>query len=332
LGSKIVSIAQTIPPRKITNQYFNDLYNQDLDTFLREKRNIFERYWMNSDQATSDLVTAAAETALAKAHLTADQLDLIIVATDTPDYASPSTASIVQFRLKAINAGAFDINAACAGFVTGLTTAHHFLNSQPNMKNILLVGAYGMSKHLDMADYKIASLFADGAGAVIMQKTEDPNDGVQATDLWADGQYYDAMGLYGGGTRAPMTEGVMKEHMHQLKFLRKIPAEFNAFHWPRIVNKICDRAQIRPTDVKKFFLTQINIDSIRQTMQALGLPIERSHNIMDRFGYTGSACIPMAIADACDQHLLKKGDWICLVGSGGGVSMGGALMRWSFDT
>lgn len=332
MPSRIISVGQYVPPRKITNQFFNDYYKQDVDTFLREKRNIRERYWSEPEQATSDLIVPAAEEALKKAHLKAEDLDLIIVATDTPDYMSPSTASVVQFRLKAVNAGAFDINAACAGFVTAVINAHHFLNSQPNMKNILVVGAYGMSKHLDMADYKISTLFADGAAAVVMQRSDDAADGIQATDLWADGQYFDAMGIYGGGTKMPITEKVTSEKMHQLKFLRKIPPEFNAHHWPRIVKKLCDQAGINPGEVKRYFLTQINIDSIRQTMERLELPAERSHNIMDRFGYTGSACIPMAIYDACDQHQLKKGDWVCLIGSGGGVSMGGLLMRWSFDT
>jgi 3-oxoacyl-[acyl-carrier-protein] synthase III len=331
LASKIISIGQYVPPRLIPNQYFNDLYKQDVDTFLREKRNIHQRYWMNPEQATSDLIVPAAEEAMKNAGLVATDLDLIIVATDTPDFMSPSTAAVVQNRLKATNAGAFDINAACAGFVTALSTAHHFL-SGGKLKNILVVGAYGMSKHLDMADYKIASLFADGAGAVIVQRTEDSNDGIQATDLWADGQYFDAMGIYGGGTRSPISDGVLRDKMHLLKFMRKIPPEFNAHHWPRIVKKMCDEVKINPGQVKQYFLTQINIDSIRQTMERLELPVERAHNIMDCYGYTGSACLPMALYDACKKHQLKKGDWICFVGSGGGVSMGGALIRWSFDT
>ena len=313
MPSRIISVGQYVPKRKITNQYFNDLYKQDVDTFLREKRNIKERYWAEPEQATSDLIVPAAEEALKNAGLNAEDLNLIIVATD---FKSPSTASIVQFRLKAVNAGAFDVNAACAGFVTAVTTAHHFLNSNPEVKNILVIGAYKMSQYLDMNDYKIATLFADGAAAAIVQRSDDSTDGIQATDLWADGQYFDAMGIY----------------TSQLQFVRKIPPEFNAHHWPRIVKKLCDQAKINPGDVKQYFLTQINIDSIRQTMDRLELPHERSHNIMDKYGYTGSACIPMAIYDACSQHLLKKGDWVCMVGSGGGVSMGGILMRWSFDT
>ena len=118
MASRLVSLGQYVPPRKITNQYFNDLYKQDIDTFLREKRNIRVRYWAEPNQATSDLILPAAEEAIKKAGLKAADLDLIIVATDTPDFISPSTASVVQYRLQASNAGVFDVNAACAGFVT----------------------------------------------------------------------------------------------------------------------------------------------------------------------------------------------------------------------
>lgn len=332
MASRIISTGMHVPARKITNQYFNDLYKTDVDTFLREKRNIFERYWCEPNEATSDLILPAAHMALKNANLRAEDLDLVIVATDTPDYVSPSTASVVQYKLKAVNAGAFDMNAACAGFVTGLTTAHHFLNSSKNHKNILVIGAYAMSKHLNMDDYKIASLFADGVGAAILQKSNNADEGIIATDLWADGQFFDAMGIYAGGTRAPLSETVLKEKSHQLKFARKIPPEFNSTHWPRIINNICGDAGIQPEDVKTFFLTQINIDSIRQTMEVLKLPQERAHNIMNCYGYTGSACLPMALHDAASKHLLKRGDWVCLIGSGGGVSMGGVLIRWSYDT
>ena len=208
-----------------------------------------------------------------------------------------------------------------------MTTAHNFIQAQPELKNILVVGAYGMSKYLDMADYKIASLFADGAAAAVIQRCEDTDDGIQATYLWADGQYYDAMGIYAGGTRTPTTPQVLEEKTHLLKFLRKIPPEFNAHHWPRIVRVLCDKAGINSGQVSKYFLTQINIDSITQTMDRLEIPRDRAHNIMDCYGYTGSACIPMAMYDAHSKGVLKKGDWVCLVGSGGGVSMGGVLLQ-----
>lgn len=329
--AKIASVASCVPERLITNQYFNDLYKQDLDTFLRTKRNIKQRYFMRPDQSTADLIVPAAEKALARAELTAEDLDLIIIATDTPDFISPPTAAVVQHRLGAKNAGIFDLNAACAGFITALSVGNNFISAQTEIENVLVVGAYGMSKHLDFDDYKIASLFADGAGAVILQATQNPHDGIMATYLWSDGQYHDAMGIYAGGTATPLTIESLTDKKHLLKFLRKIPPEFNAEHWPRIAKLLLQKVNAMPQEVRKYFLTQINIDSIHQTLDRLEVAHDRSHNIMDRYGYTGSACIPMAIADAADQGLLKKDDLILLIGSGGGVAMGGAVIRWSYD-
>ncbi|MGE0764011.1 MAG: 3-oxoacyl-ACP synthase III family protein [Bdellovibrionales bacterium] len=328
--AKISGVGMCVPERLIPNSYFDELHKQDLGTFLREKRNIHQRYFMRDDQATSDLIVPAAEKALKAAGISAKDLQLIIVATDTPDFISPPTAAVVQHRLQATNAGVFDLNAACAGFVTGLDTAAKFIKADERYQNVLVVGAYGMSKHLDFADYKIASLFADGAGAAVLQPTENPQEGILASYLWADGQFHDAMGIYAGGTARPINQDVLHSKMHQLKFLRKIPAQFNAEHWPRIANLLLQKIGARAQDVNHYFLTQINIDSIHQTMDRLEVPRQRSHNIMNIYGYTGSACLPMAMADALEQGKLKKGDLVLMIGSGGGVAMGGAAIRWSY--
>lgn len=319
-----------VPGQPIENKVFNARYQKDIDAFLREKRNIYQRYFMKSEEATSDLILPAANQALQRAKKSAEQIDLIIVATDTPDYVSPSTASVVQHMLGAKNAGFFDLNTACAGFVTALDMAAKYIASDKSYRNILVVGAYAMSKYLDWDDHKTATVFADGAAAVVVSEGDEP--GVLAARLFGDGVYHDYMGIYGGGTRTPITPQVIEEKKHLLKFEKRIPPEFNAEHWPRIIFEIADRAQVRVQDIKHFFMTQINIDAIRQTMEKLELPFERAFNVMDRYGYTGSACIPMAIDTSASQHVLKKGDLVCLMGSGGGVSMAGVLLRWSYDT
>jgi 3-oxoacyl-[acyl-carrier-protein] synthase-3 len=330
--AKIRAVALHHPERLVTNQFFNDLYQKDLDTFLRTQRNIYQRYFMAENEATSDLILPAAQRALEQAGLKPSDLDLIIVATDTPDFVSPSTASVVHSKLGATNAGAFDVNAACAGFVTALDLAAKYIQGDERIQNILVVGAYGMSKFLNFDDYKIASLFADGAGCAVIQATTDPDEGLLETYLWADGSYHDAMGIYAGGTAQPIHHDTLDKKSHLLNFVRKIPPEFNAHHWPRVAHLLLDRARLTTKDVRHFFLTQINIDSIHQTMDALKVPRERSFNIMNTYGYTGSACLPMAMAQAQSEHILKKGDLILMIGSGGGVSMGGVLLRWSYDT
>lgn len=330
--SKIVGTGLYAPERLVPNQYFNDLYKIDVDKFLREKRNIFQRHYMNADQASSDLIVPAAQEALKNAGITADDIDLLIVATDTPDYISPSTASVVQHKLKATNAGTFDVNTACSGFVTSLDIANKFIVADERYKNILVTGVYGMSKYLDWDDYKISSLMGDGAGAVVLRATHAKDHGILASQMFTDGQYHDHMGIFGGGTYRPMTKELIDAKGHLLSFAKRIPPEVNSIHWPRLAKIMLDRTGRKVEDVNHFFLTQININSITETLDALGVPHSKSHNIMDRFGYTGSGCIPMAMADAVRSHKLKKGDFVILIGSGGGMSMAAMALEWGYDT
>ncbi len=320
-----------VPEKIVKNQFFNEMYKKDIDTFLREQRNIFERRWMSPEQATSDLILPAAEEALKNAGISARDLDLIVVATDTPDYLSPSTAAVVQHKLQATRAGTFDINSACAGFVTALDLASKYIVADRRYENILVVGAYGMSKYLNFDDFKIATLFADGASAAVVQPSKD-NSGILASELYTDGQYHDYMGVYAGGTHMPVTHQVIENRGHLLNFAKKIPIETNGTHWPRLTHTLLDRIGKKPEDVKMFFLTQININSINEALDNLKLPRNLSHNIMDRFGYTGSAAVGMCLADAARAHRLKKGDLVILLGSGGGLSMAALAMEWSYDT
>jgi 3-oxoacyl-[acyl-carrier-protein] synthase-3 len=326
----IRGVGHHVPQRRISNQYFNDLYNKDIDSFLRERRNIEQRFFMEEGECTSDLIVPAAERALAMAQLNATDLDLIIIATDTPDYISPSTAAVVQYKLGATKAGCFDLNSACAGFVTALDTANKFIAADSGYQHILVVGAYGMSRYLDFDDYKIASMFADGAGACVLSRSREGH-GILASELYADGQYHDYMGVYAGGTFKKITPETIQNKDHLLNFAKKIPVETNAVHWPRLTHAILDRIQKKTADIDCFFLTQLNIDTINTALDSLGLPHDRSHNVMNQFGYTGSACIPMAISDAVEKGRVKKGDLIFMLGSGGGLSMAALAMTWGLD-
>lgn len=328
----IVGTGFYAPEKVITNQYFNDFYKKDIDTFLKESRNIKERRWKNENQRTSDLILPAAEKALKQAGLTANDLDLIIVATDTPDYISPSTASVIQHKLQALNAGTFDINTACAGFVTACDMASKYIKADAHYKNILVVGAYAMSPFINMDDYKIATLFADGAGAAILQATDDESLGFLTSTMYTDGQYHDYMGIYSGGSAQPMTLQVLEQKQHLLAFPKRIPPETNGIHWPRLTKKVLEPLGATPHDVSHFFITQFNVQSIYETMDRLEVSRDKAHLIMDRFGYTGSASIGMALGDAVDAHKLKKGDLVVMLGSGGGMSMVATAFRWSYDT
>jgi 3-oxoacyl-[acyl-carrier-protein] synthase-3 len=321
------------PERVVENDFFSKKYGRDMDSFLREQRNIFQRRFMSDAQTTSDLIVPAAEEAMKNAGVSALDIDLLIVSTDTPDYVSPSTAAVVQHKMGLLKAGTFDINSACAGFVTATDIASKYIMADERYSNILVVGAYGMSKFFDWSDYKVTSVFADGAGAAVIQRAPAGSAyGVQASQLFTDGQYHDYMGIYAGGTKYPISEQTVADRKHLLQFTKRIPPETNGEHWPRLTNIMLDRVNARVADVSHFFFTQININSIVETMAKLGAPLEKAHNVMDRFGYTGSACIPMAIADAARSHKLHKGDLVMVLGSGGGMSMAAMAMRWGYDS
>lgn len=316
------------PVNVLKNDYFDKLYDKDISTFLREQRNILERRWMDSSQRTSDLILPAAQHALSSAKITAKDLDLIIVATDTPDYLSPSTASVIQYRLDAVNAGAFDLNAACAGFVTACDVAGKFITADEKYKNILVVGAYAMSKYLDKSDYKTTSLFADGAACAVIQASTN-GYGFLASTMYTDGQYHDYMGIYAGGSAKSISHEVIENKEHLLAFPKRVPSETNGIHWPRLTRLLLDQIQKRPEDVKHFFITQFNVQSIYETMDKLNLPRERAHLVMQKFGYTGSASIGMCLDDAVKNEKLKKGDLCIMLGSGGGLSMTALALEWA---
>jgi len=326
-NANIIAQAAYAPERIIPNQYFNELLGEDVDTWLSENVRIFERRWCGEDQSTADLCLEVGQQCMESAGLKAGQLDLIIIATDTPEYISPSTASVVQDRLGAKNAGTFDINTACAGFVTALDIGSKYIRADEQYNNILVIGAYAMSKYLNLEDKKTVTLFADGAGAVILQATENQENGFLASELITQGQYNSWMGIYAGGSHQPVNEQTLEQHDHQLKFVRKFPKELNQRMWSQMTLNLCKRLSITPDDIDHFFITQININSIWATLDILGQAHEKAHTIMHHYGYTGSACIPMAFDDAMKKGLVKKGDLVVFIGSGGGLAFASAAFR-----
>ncbi len=326
-NARIISTAFYAPEKVLTNQYFNDLLGEDVDTWLSENLTIRERRWCADDESTADLACRAGEQAISGAGLSPKDIDLIILSTDTPEYISPSTSSVVQYRLGMVNAGTFDINTACAGFVTGVDIGSKYIRADEQYNNILVIGAYAMSKYLDMADKKTVTLFADGAGAVVLQATKEDR-GFLKSLLYTEGQYHDWMGIYAGGTYKPVNQDVLNSKDHLLKFVKKFPKEINPTTWSRMIREAVESSGNSLSDVSMIFLTQININSIRETLDILGLKMNQTHTVMDRYGYTGSACIPMALAEANELGKLKDNDLIVFMGSGGGLSFATAVFRW----
>lgn len=327
--AQILSTGSYVPDRIVTNQEIDEILGVSTSEWLEENVGIRERRWMADDQTTSDLIVAASSRALEKAVVSAEELDLIIVSTDTPDYLSPSTSIVVQHKLGAVNAGSYDVNSACAGWVTALDQGARYLATEPTMKYVLVTGGYGMSRFLNFKDKKTANLFADGAGAVVLGVGEEA--GFLASNLFAKGEYHDALGIYCGGTYCPPTpENIEKFGPPVVEFVKKFPKTFNTDYWPPLVKGALDKAGLSFDDVDQYYWTQLNVRTIEYMMELLKQPIEKTHWVMDKWGYTGSPCVVMALDDAISQGKgPKPGETIVFCASGGGISMASSVWKWT---
>ena len=329
-NAQILSTGRYIPAKRLDNAFFDARFDKPVGQWLVDNGGIEARHVMADDEVTSDLVVNAAKQALQRADVKATDLDLIIVATDTPDYISPSTASVVQHKLGAIHAGVFDVNAACAGWVSALDIAARFVATDVDINRVLVCGAYGMTRYLYWDDKKTATLFADGAGAVVVGATESV--GYLAGKLEADGQYHDALGIYTGGTAKPATlQNVTESGPPTVRFVRKFPSTFNSDRWPTLITSTLAKAEKTVEEVALFIFTQLNARTIETVMDRLHVPMERTNMVMDKWGYLGSACIPVAFDDAVEKAPLKDGDLVVFCATGGGLSMGCSAWQWSND-
>ncbi len=323
----IHSTGSSLPQRIVPNTYFNELLGEDVDTWLQENLTIKERRWMSEEESVADLCAASARQAMLQGGVQPEDIDLLIIATDTPEFISPSTASIVQHRCGLTNAGTFDINTACAGFVTALDIATKYIRSDEHYNTVMIIGAYGMSRYLDIHDKKTVTLFADGAGCAIMKSTDTP-DGYRASMLETRGEYNEWMGIYTGATKYPITPERVAQGDHYLKFVKKFPKELNPDMWTRFIQTLAARAGYIPQEINHFFMTQININSINETLDRLAIPRERSYNIMHKYAYTGSAAIGIALDEAVREGKVHRGDICCFIGSGGGLAFAGSLFTF----
>lgn len=326
--ANIIGTGVYVPEKIVTNDDLSRILGEDINEFVTRILGIQERHYAAEDESTADLATNASRAALEAAQLDARELDLIILATDTPEQLSPATSVVVQHRLGASNAGTFDVNSACAGFVTALDTASKFIIADSAYRNVLVVGAYAMSKYLDLHDKKTATIFADGAGALVLQARDD-RPGFLAGKLYADGSFHDHMGIYAGGTHLPITKDVIDEGVWtKVRFAKKYPAEINTEGWPAIVRQVLAKARLELGDIKLFLFTQVNLSTIKEVMSKLELPMDRTHTIMHKWGYTGSACIPMVLHDAVTAGKLERGDNVIMCASGGGLNMACVAFKW----
>jgi 3-oxoacyl-[acyl-carrier-protein] synthase-3 len=282
-------------------------------------RRLAPREW-----AASDIAVRAAQAALDKAGIRPEQVDMILLGTDTPDYITPATSTVVQHKLGAVNAGTYDIGCACASFPTGIATASGLLATNPWMRYVLVIGVYMMSKLADPTD--VTSFFySDGAGAAVLAAEDKP--GFISSAYLADGTYHQYWGLYSGGTYEPATIETVQAGRTNVRLLQRYPPDVNHINWPRIARLLAERGGFDLQDIDQIIFTQVRLPSIKLVMEDLGLPLEKTHWVMEEWGYTGSACIGMALDSAVEQGKVKSGDLVALVGSGVGYNYAGAALR-----
>ncbi len=324
--AQIISSGRYVPEKVLTNADLDRVLGEPVGEWLVQNVGIRERHIIGNDEATSDLAVNAARDALAKAQVDPLDVDLIILATDTPDYISPGTSSVVQYKLGASRAGTFDVNCACTAWVTGLDIGARYIATDDSMNHVLVIGAYGMTRYVDWTDKRTATLFADGAGAVLLRAGDKP--GFLGSKLIADGSYHDYMGVFVGGTKT-VANGHDSARQY-LRFEKRFPPDTNNKHWPPLVRDLMAKIGREVGEIDWIYFTQLNLRTIEYVMAELGLPLERTHWIMDKWGYTGSACMPMALDDAIEQHKgPQPGDLVVFCGSGAGYSMAAVAFEWA---
>lgn len=332
--ARIRGVGMYLPERKVTNEELGRMMECDVDEYLRGK-GIKVRYQSAPDEAVSDMSVKAARAALVRAGMGPEDIDLIILATDTPDYVSPPTSAIVQHKLGAKNAGSFDINAACADETIALALGSHYIMLDTEVKNVLVIGAYGMTKWLDWSNYSesaskvLGMLFGDGAGAVILTGSVEP--GYLTSKTFSEGNFWDAYGIYLGTARPP-DACMIKEKKHLLRFHEnghRIPPDFNIVRWPKLIRDTVEKAGCKVEDLSLILMNQVELDAVKGTMKELGLPMAKTHWIADKFGYAGSASAFMALHDALEQKKIKGGDLLVFCTSGAGFVLSAALFRWT---
>lgn len=313
------------PERRLTNQELETMVETN-DEWIVSRTGIRERRIAAPDQATSDLAYEASLKALQAAGITADQLDLIIVATITPDMFFPSTACLVQEKLGAKKAAAFDLSAACSGFIYALANASGFI-AMGTYKYVLVVGADTLSRITDYTDRNTCVLFGDGAGAVVLGPVPEGR-GFQSFKLGADGGGGDLLCIRGGGSRLPATAETVAAGHHYLYMNGRDVFKFAVRIMGSAAEEALDMAGLTKDDIDLLIPHQANIRIIQASLERLNLPEEKCMINVDRYGNMSAASIPVALAEADEQGRLKEGDRLVMVGFGGGLTWGASVLVW----
>ncbi|MEG1311795.1 MAG: beta-ketoacyl-ACP synthase III [Romboutsia sp.] len=323
----ILGVGSYLPSNIVDNFYFEKIMDTS-DEWIKTRTGISQRRKADENEATSDLSTKAALNALKCANLNPKDLDLIIVATATPDMIFPSTACLVQENIGAINAAAFDISVACSGFIYGMTIAKQFVETGM-YKNILVIGAEVLSRVLDYSDRSTSILFGDGAGAVVIGNVE--YGGILSTYLGSDGSGANFLNIPAGGSRLPATQSTLDNKLHNIKMAGNDVYKFAVRIMGESSLKALEIANLTTSDIDCLIPHQANIRIIEAAAKRLKLDNNKVFKNLDKYGNMSAASIPVALDEAYREGKISKGDNVVLVGFGGGLTWGASVINWSIQ-
>ena len=322
----IVSTGSYLPARAVPNAVLARSLGID-EEWIVAKTGIRERRVADSTEATSDLASKAGERALAAAGLDPVDLDLIVVATSSPDWIQPATACAVQANLSARNAPAYDVAAVCTGFLYALGTTTAAMQGDRQFRNALVVAAEVYSRILDYSDKKTCVLFGDGAGAVVLRRVAD-GYGIRSFRLGADGTKRDLVQIPAGGSRMPPSPQSLADRHHFFRMDGRSVREYVRETFPLALSAVLAPAGLRQTDIDLLIPHQANSVLLKECLESLELPLSKVHFTIERYGNTAAASVPITLDDAVRRGRIQRGDHVLLLAFGGGMTWGSALIRW----
>lgn len=326
IRGKILGTGRALPENIVTNHDLAKTVDTS-DEWVTSRTGIKERRIADEQTATSDLASEAALRALAKAGITAEEIDLIIVATSTPDFSAfPATACVVQKNIGAKKAAAFDIETACSGFVYSMVIANQFI-ATGMYKYCLVIGAEVFSRIIDWSDRNTCVLFGDGAGAAVIGPAEG-DKGILASTLGADGEGGRFLDVYAGGTRMPVTPEVLEKKLNTIRMDGSEVFKFAVRIMESASLSALSKVGLAAEDIDFLVPHQANIRIVSAAAKRLNLPLEKVAINLDKYANTSAASVPIALDEALEAGRIKSGDIVVMVGFGAGLTWGAAVLRW----
>ncbi len=328
IAAKITGVATFVPPRVVSNQDLEKIVDTS-DEWIRTRTGIRERHYVDPGVAASDLGTQAVQRLLQEKGIGPEEIELIIVATVTPDMMFPSTACLIQDRVGAKNAWGFDLSGACSGFLYALTAGAQFVGSGLHRK-VVIVGSDVMTSILDFQDRATCVLFGDAAGAVLLEPAESETEGILDYMHLIDGSGGRFLYMPAGGSLHPPTHETVEKRMHYVKQEGQQVFKYAVRRMAELACELLEKNGYSSADLKLVVPHQANLRIIEAMQERLGVDDSKVVVNIDRYGNTTAGTIPLGLRDAVDDGRLKKGDLILLVAVGAGYTSGGILMRWAY--